>query len=104
MTMIIYNKLVRDKIPDIIRAEGKRCHIEALDPQRWLEELTRKLGEEVTEYVQSGDIVELVDLVEVVYSILAARGVTPAEFEALRVKKREARGGFEERVFLVGVE
>jgi len=102
--VIFYNKAARDGIPEIIRAGGKACRVEVLDQERWLEELKRKLSEELQEYLESGDLEELADIVEVVYGIAAALGETVEELERLRLRKREARGGFDERLFLVSVE
>lgn len=99
--MKVYNKAVRDRIPDIIRATGSRCDVRVMDTDEWVVALSAKLSEEVEEYRASGDIEELADLVEVVYGILAARGVSLDEFEATRRRKEEERGGFGERLFLV---
>ena len=102
--MIEYNKSVRDRIPEIIRAQGKACHVEVLGEERWVEELNKKLGEELQEYLESGDLEELADIVEVVHGIVAAKGRTVEEFEEVRLWKRDARGGFDDRLFLVSVE
>ncbi len=101
--MIPYDKLVRDRIPEIIEAEGKRCQVRVLDEGEYARRLDEKLAEELQEYRWSGDVEELVDLVEVVRAIVEARGVDWDEVERRRVAKREARGGFGKRLLLQGV-
>lgn len=56
--MPIYNKLVRDKIPDIIRSSGKDCDCIKLEEESYVSELKRKLREEVEEYIRAGDDTE----------------------------------------------
>lgn len=102
--VISYNKLVRDKIPEIIEAQGKHCEIRRLDDGEYKLELDRKLHEELEEYLASGSVEELADLMEVVLTIVKAKGLTVKEFEKMRIEKKEERGGFEERVLLVKVE
>ncbi|MGE5604852.1 MAG: hypothetical protein ACM3YE_04080, partial [Bacteroidota bacterium] len=99
-----YHKLVRDKIPEIIEAAGKKCEIRTLDDEEYLQELNWKLQEEIHEYQESGAVEELADLVEVVQAIARLKGVSKRKFEEIKAKKREERGGFEERVYLVKVE
>lgn len=101
----VYRKLVRDRIPEIIEADGKKCEIRRLDDdQEYLLELNWKLQEEILEYQESGAVEELADLVEVVQAIVKLKGVSRKRFEGIIAKKCEERGGFEERVYLVKVE
>jgi predicted house-cleaning noncanonical NTP pyrophosphatase (MazG superfamily) len=99
-----YDKLVRDRIPEIIEAEGKRCDVRVLDDGDYAKRLDDKLDEELREYRQSGDLTELMDLVEVVQAIVERQGKNWREFEQLRTMKREARGGFVKRLLLVSVD
>lgn len=99
--MPTYNKLVRDRIPDIIAAQGKRAVIRVLSPQEWLAALRAKLQEEVDEYRAAPSLEELADVVEVIHGLLAAEGVSWARLEEVRLKKRQHRGGFERRLCLV---
>jgi predicted house-cleaning noncanonical NTP pyrophosphatase (MazG superfamily) len=99
-----FNKLVRDRIPEIIEAEGKRCEVRELDDAEFARCLDEKLDEELREYQQSGDLSELIDLVEVVQAIVERQGKTWQEFEQLRTAKRAQRGGFTNRLLLVSVE
>jgi len=99
-----YHKLVRDRIPEIIEGQGKKCEARTLDDnEEYLLELNWKLQEELTEYQESGTVEELADLVEVAQAIAKLKGISKRKFEELMAKKREERGGFEERVYLVKV-
>ncbi len=100
MSVKIYNKLVRDKIPEIIERDGKRCDIRILDSAEYLKMLDSKLDEEVKEYHVDQNLEELADVLEVLYALAKARGYSIEELEALRAEKAEKRGGFEKRMFL----
>ncbi len=89
-----YNKLIRDRIPEIIENSGKDPIYRIAEGDELLYLLNAKLYEELNEYSESGDIEELADLYEVVLSILEFKGVSFDEFEIIRVKKREKRGTF----------
>lgn len=97
---IIYNKLVRDKIPEIIEASGKACETEILSYEEYLQMLDKKLDEELAEYHQEQNIEELADLLEVLYATAKARGYSIEELEHVRIEKQEERGGFNERILL----
>ena len=102
--MPVYNKLVRDKIPEIIMKSGKTAHCHVLDNNEYITELDRKLNEECAEYQADKNIEELADMLEVMYAIAEARGYSVAELERVRLEKAEKRGGFSERIFLKYVE
>jgi predicted house-cleaning noncanonical NTP pyrophosphatase (MazG superfamily) len=74
-----------------------------LDGDAYLAALRAKLVEEAEEHRASGEAAELVDVLEVVYALAAAAGISPEKLERDRCRKREERGGFEERLLLVGV-
>lgn len=95
-----YNKLVRDRIPEIIRKAGKSCTTEVLSDEDYLHMIDAKLDEELAEYHESGSIEELADLLEVIYSAACARGSSPEELELVRVRKAEERGSFKNRILL----
>jgi predicted house-cleaning noncanonical NTP pyrophosphatase (MazG superfamily) len=101
--MIRYDKLVRDRIPEIIRRDGKQCEVRVLDDAEYRQRLEEKLSEELTEYRGNGELEELADLVELVHALVVFNGMTWHEFETMRTNKRMARGGFNERFFLGGV-
>lgn len=96
-----FGKLVRDRIPELIAAGGETPVIRVLEDGEYLSRLEDKLDEEVAEYHRSGEPEELADILEVVWALAAARGISEEALTALRQKKREARGGFSERIFLI---
>ena len=102
--MKIYQKLVRDRIPEIIEKSGKTCSVRRLSPEDYLQSLRTKLSEELSEYLESGELSELADLLEVLLATAEAEGYTKEELEAVRRQKAEARGGFRERLLLEWVE
>ena len=102
--IITYNKLVRDKIPEMIGALGKSCEIEILSDEDYLQMLDKKLDEELAEYHQEQNIEELADLLEVFYATAKARGYSIEELEQVRVEKQKARGGFDKKILLKSVQ
>ena len=100
---IIYNKLVRDKIPEIIENSGKICEVEILSDEEYLQMLGKKLDEELAEYHQEQNIEELADLLEVLYATAKARGYSIEELDHVRVEKKKARGGFDKKILLKSV-
>ncbi len=103
MSTIKYNKLVRDRIPEIIEASGKSCICETLSKDRYVEMLDAKLNEELAEYQESKSMEELADLLEVVRAVALARGGSMEEVEAIRIAKAKKRGGFEKKILLTEV-
>lgn len=97
-------KLVRDKIPAIILADGKKPMTRILDTEEYLDELDKKLNEEIAEYQADKSIEEMADVLEVLFAICEARGHSVEELMEVRAAKREKRGGFEERIFWSGNE
>lgn len=96
-----YNKLVRDHIPDIIKANGVECKIEILSDKEYLKMLDAKLDEELAEYHNDQNIEELADLLEVIYAVAIAHGHSLDELEAVRAKKFVERGGFVKKILLI---
>ena len=99
-----YNKVVRDKIPEIIEESGKKFNIKQLDDESFLAEIEKKLSEEVNEYSESKDVEELADLLEVIYRISELRGVNSDELDKIRRDKVEKRGKFASNLFLIDSE
>lgn len=95
-----YNKLVRDRIPEIIRASGKTCTTEILSAEEYLRMIDAKLDEELAEYHEDQNIEELADLLEVIRAVAIARGYTIEDLERVRAEKATNRGGFEKRILL----
>ncbi|QKS69846.1 nucleoside triphosphate pyrophosphohydrolase [Paenalkalicoccus suaedae] len=106
--MPIYNKLVRDGIPGIVEATGKRAVTRVLDEAEYEHALIEKLHEEVEELRGAGSdhdrIEEMADILELIHTYATRVGADLSEIEAVRKKKTEERGGFRERVFLISVE
>ena len=100
MPRITYNKLVRDRIPEIIEGSGKSCNLEVLGEDEYLRAIDAKLDEELAEYHRERNIEELADLMEVIRAAAVARGYTVEELERVRAEKAAKRGGFEKKLFL----
>ncbi len=97
----IYNKLVRDCVPDAIVAGGDACvHCVIDDHERFIDALDEKLDEELVEYQISKDMAKLADVLEVIHAIAEARGSSFDELDRLRLEKRERRGGFTKKYLL----
>ena len=98
--MKVYNKLVRDRIPEIILKDNELPTTRILNNEEYIKELNRKLQEEVNEYLEAENIEEMVDILEVIRAILEHKGVTYDEIEEKRIKKANKRGAFKEKIFL----
>lgn len=96
-----YNKLIRDKIPEVCLKNGKVAVTRELIEQEYEEFLLMKLREECDEFVESGSVEELADILEVMNAIFQVKCISFKEVEELRLKKREERGGFDKRLLLI---
>jgi predicted house-cleaning noncanonical NTP pyrophosphatase (MazG superfamily) len=92
--LVMGEKLVRDKIPDMIREKGESPQVRIAKPDELDALLREKIVEEAKEFLQSGDIEELVDIQEAIEAILTLRKADPALVEIQRHSKLLARGGF----------
>jgi predicted house-cleaning noncanonical NTP pyrophosphatase (MazG superfamily) len=101
---IAYDKLVRDKIPEIIEAAGKKAVTRKANDAEYPNYLKKKLQEEVEEFLKSGESGELADILEVLIALGNAKGIGFDELLELAAAKRKNRGGFQERIILVSVE
>ena len=95
-----YNKLVRDRIPEIIETSGNTCVTEILSDEDYLRMLDAKLDEELAEYHADQNIEELADLLEVIRACAVARGYSVEELEQVRVEKVTKRGAFTRKILL----
>jgi len=102
--MTIFNKLVRDKIPEIIQNNNEVCQTRLLSDEEYIYELNIKLQEEMKEYLESGDVEELADLEEVIRAILDAKKYTHDDFEKIRLEKVQKRGAFKKRIYLISTD
>lgn len=100
MAVIVHRKLVRDRIPEIIRQSGAEPVCRTLSREEKLAALKEKLCEEAAEYKQSGETEELADVAEVLRAILRETDVSLDTLEAARVQKYRERGGFDGGVWL----
>jgi predicted house-cleaning noncanonical NTP pyrophosphatase (MazG superfamily) len=101
-------KLIRDKLPEIMRDQGLAVFDRRLDDAEFDRALRAKLLEEAAEAVEARgaeDLAgELADLSEVILALAQLHGLTPEEIEARRIAKRVERGGFDDRVYNAAVE
>lgn len=98
--MKIYNKLVRDKIEDIMIEKGAKPVTRILSNEEYLKELDKKLLEEVNEYLESKEVEELADIEEVIIAILEAKNISRENLEEIRQTKVKKRGAFKRKLFL----
>jgi len=102
-----YNKLVRDRIPDIIAAEGRQCGTEIMSDDEYRRALLAKLVEEAQE-VAAADrdklVKEIADLYEVIDALLIAFDLDREAVLAMQQKRHDERGGFEKRIKLLWTE
>ena len=104
MSRTEYNKIVRDRIPEIIEESGKRAVCRIPGQSEIIAGLEAKLSEELNEYLADHSLEEMADLLEVMRGILHHRGVSWDELERIRLKKYEKRGGFERGIYLEAAE
>lgn len=102
-----YNKLIRDKIPEIIKGDGKVPITHIADDKEYWKKLKEKLKEEVDEFLVGGnekELEELADILEVIFAIYNFKKFDKDELELFRKKKLEQRGGFKKKIILDRVE
>jgi predicted house-cleaning noncanonical NTP pyrophosphatase (MazG superfamily) len=95
-----YNKLVRDKIPNIIKKKGDVAKVHIASKSEFEKKLNEKLLEEVKEYLENNTKEELADVLEVVYSICKNKKINLKSLEKTRVEKAKSRGSFNKRIIL----
>ena len=104
LSSVYYDKLVRDKIPEVIRQAGKQPVTDTLSHEAIAVALDQKLQEEVQEYLESSSVEEMADVLEVLHGIAFHKGISWEEIESVRVHKRDERGGFEKGIRLLEVK
>ncbi|HHT73598.1 MAG TPA: nucleoside triphosphate pyrophosphohydrolase [Firmicutes bacterium] len=103
--MAVYDKLVRDRIPEIINANGKKCRFSQVSGEQLIAGLEAKLLEEWREFLDSErDVEELADILEVIDGLAAHLGSSFEEVLQLKDRKRSERGGFDDGIWLEWVE
>lgn len=103
-TMKTYNKLVRDKIPEVIASDGKRANTRILNDKEYRKELIKKLQEEARELQENPSVEELADIKELVIAIRESLKIHAGQLEDVRRKKATERGRFKKKIFLETVE
>ena len=98
--MKIYDKLVRDNIPQIIENSGNKCEVEIVSDEIALDYLYKKLQEEVDELLEDKNLEEIADVVEVLFAIGRKYGYSEEDILNKRCEKREKSGGFEDNIVL----
>ena len=96
----VYNKLVRDYIPDVIREQGETPVVRALEDGEFLRCLGEKLREETEEFLSAQNLEELGDILEVLEAIAHLQGWTDGQIRHTKEEKAQRNGAFRERVFL----
>ena len=101
----VYNKLVRDKIPEEINnIEGRKASYKILDDEEYLQELDKKLFEEAHEFVEGHSVDELADLTEVISTIMKLKNISEEDVEKARKIKNDKKGRFDNKIYLIDVE
>ena len=102
--IIPHNKLVRDNILQIIENNGQSAKMVILDDEKYTDALKKKLKEETREYLQSKELMELADILEVVEALAKNQGSSFDEVLELKKQKQEKNGSFDKRIFLISVK
>jgi predicted house-cleaning noncanonical NTP pyrophosphatase (MazG superfamily) len=99
-----YKKLVRDKIPEIIREKGDKPSTHTAVDAEYKIKLNEKLKEEVEEYLESESAEELADILEIIYALCQLKGLDNKELEEMRKRKADEKGRFDKKIILEYVE
>src|SRR5262245_30626771 len=95
-----YNKLIRDRIPEIIERKGEKFVTHIANDEEYRKHVLEKLAEEVKEYSEESALDEMADILEVIYTIIEFKKINREELEDIRQKKKDDRGGFSKRIIL----
>ena len=102
--LMIINKLVRDKIPEIIQKSGGIPVIETASDENYRKLLHHKLREEVEEYIESKEIEEVADILEIIYALADQHNISIDELEKIRNDKVKKNGAFKKKIVLIEVK
>ena len=100
MRTIKYDKLIRDKILEVIRAKGVEPKFRIASDDEYWGKLKEKLQEEVSEFLESGEVEEIADILEVIDAICEYKDINMNELTALKKNKSDQRGAFKKRIIL----
>lgn len=101
---MVYNKLVRDKIPRMIENQGEKPNFRIMEEEEYILALEQKLDEEVGEFHRDKNTEELADILEVVFALAKTLDCSVDELMQVYQKKHDTRGGFDQRIFLISKE
>lgn len=108
MSRKIYNKLIRDKIPEVIKSKGAIPQVSVLADEEYKRFLKMKMTEEAKELLEAQNrdeiLNELSDIQELIQAIAKNNDITLDEIEKQREKKLQEKGGFEKKLFLEYVD
>ncbi len=101
----IYNKLIRDKIPEIIKKDGKKYKIRILSDEEYKKELLKKIVEESQEFLKTNGnkeelTKEISDVLEIIDYLINVFGLNREEIKKVKLEKKKLRGGFNKKIFL----
>lgn len=97
----IYNKLIRDNIPEICKKNNQLAVTKVLDDKKYKSALKTKLLEETVEYLKSEELMELADILEVVDALSKAQGSSLDEIIRLKNEKAQKNGAFDKKLLLI---
>jgi predicted house-cleaning noncanonical NTP pyrophosphatase (MazG superfamily) len=102
-------KLVRDKVPDIMRKQGAVVHDRIMNQEEKIIRLKEKLLEEANEVITEANTIEefleeFSDVIEVINALAATIGITPEQIEKKRQEKQAIKGGFEKGIYCSTIE
>ncbi len=95
-----YNKLVRDKIPEIIKNEGKAPLTHIANGEEYKKKLYEKLSEETQEFLNNPSKEEIADILEVIDSICELNKINKNDLELIKNQKLIKKGSFKNRIIL----
>ena len=102
--MKIYNKLVRDKIPEVIAEKGNKFTTHIAGDNEYLQALRDKISEEIQEFYEDPCAQEMADILEVLDALTEYHGIQRAQVEEVKKSKNEKRGKFQKRIILESVD
>ncbi len=102
--MIRYNMIVRDRLPEMLEKEGRKCQVRVVGNDEALHYLAERLRGQVDEFLRAPMPIDAADMLEIMRAIIVKAGWNYDEIEAMRIGKLEDRGGFETNTILLHTE